>query len=166
MALLEVFIPTYNRVDQLDACLASLVKAVKYLPLAERSKVGIVVRSNATKNLTLKHSLIEKNANLFNDLGVAYFDFIITGFNIGMANSLTGGMFSSKSNYLWILPDDDIARFDSLSIALFTILTYSPCFIEAAIERKVCIDYYSDESGEDDGIPNTILDCIYDRDKV
>lgn len=166
MPLLEVLIPTYNRINELGKCLDSLEKAVKYLPALDRCNVSIVLRSNSTKNLSLYQALIEKYACIFQGLGVAYFNFHITGFNIGAANNIAGGMFSANSQYVWVLSDDDIARFDSLSIALSAIKRYSPCFIRSGATLKATIQYDSNESGEDDRNANAILDTISERAKV
>lgn len=166
MALLEILIPTYKRALELKKCLVSLEKAVINLNSAARAKIGLIIKNNTTNDFVGYRDLIEKYTRIFEEMGVAYFDYHITGFNIGATNNIVGGLFSSKSQYVWVLPDDDIARFDALSVLITAIEKYSPCFISGAWTNKSIIQYNSNESGEDDGKPNSILDAIYSREKV
>ena len=167
MALLEVFIPTYNRPQELAKCLYSLKKSITNISFKDRSKVGVAIRNNATLDFALYQNLIKKYSKIFKNLGIAYFDYCISGFNIGGINNVVGGLLSSKSDYAWFLPDDDIARFDALSIAIPVLEKYSPCFVNGACVQKSRIeDYDSNESGEDDGEANSILDTIEDRSKI
>ena len=167
MALIEVIIPTYKRSNELAKCLFSLEKSIKNTSLRHRSKVGISVRNNTTENFIHYRNLIEKYSTIFKKLGVAFFNYHITGFNIGGINNILGGFFSSKSEYVWFLPDDDIVRFDAFSIIIFAIEKYNPCFLSGGCLQKSRIKKYdSNEDGKDDGESNSILEVLYDNTKI
>jgi hypothetical protein len=166
MTLLEVFIPTYNRPEKFEACLRSLENSLSRLDKNARHLVGITINSNSTRGVSTYESIIEKYKVSFLGLGVSYFEYRVTGFNIGGINNIVGGIFSAKAEYVWCLPDDDLARFDSLSILISVIQAYWPSFISGAWHKKSMIDYESDENGDDDGHENGIFDVIDDREKI
>jgi glycosyltransferase involved in cell wall biosynthesis len=166
MALLEVLIPTYNRPNELAKCLRSLENSIKNLSHVDSSKLRITIRNNSTKYFEQYKNLIDTYNPLFKNLNISSFDYQFTGFNIGTVSNCVGGMLNSKSDYIWVLPDDDIARFDALSISIPVIEKYKPDFISGGCIDKSTIEYPSNETGNDNKQPNKILDVIYDRSKV
>jgi hypothetical protein len=166
MALLEVLIPTYNRPHELAKCLRSLENSIKNLSHFDRSKLAITIRNNSTEYFEQYKNLIDTYNPIFKNFNISSFDYQFTGFNIGTVNNCVGGMLNSKSDYIWVLPDDDIARFDALSISIPVIEKYKPDFISGGCIDKSTIEYPSNEIGEDNKQPNKILDVIYDRSKV
>jgi hypothetical protein len=166
MALLEVLIPTYNRPNELAKCLRSLENSIKNLSHVDRSKLVITIRNNSTEYFEQYKNLIDTYNPIFKNLNISSFDYQFTGFNIGTVNNCVGGMLNSKSDYIWVLPDDDIARFDALSISIPVIEKYKPDFISGGCIDKSTIEYPSNETGNDNKQPNKILDVIYDRSKV
>lgn len=166
MALLEVLIPTYNRPHELAKCFRSLENSIKNLSHVDRSKLVITIRNNSTEYFEQYKNLIDTYNPIFKNLNISSFDYQFTGFNIGGTNNCVGGILNSKSDYIWVLPDDDIARFDALSISISVIEKYKPDFISGGWVDKSTIEYTSNEMGEDNGQPNKILDVIYDRSKV
>ena len=166
MALLEVLIPTYKRPKELAKCLRSLENSIKNLSLVERSKLAISVRNNSTEYFEQYKNLIDSYNLIFENLKISSFDYQFTGFNIGAVNNTLGGILNSKSDYIWVLPDDDIARFDALSLSISVIEKYKPDFISGGCVDKSTIDYSSNEIGEDNRKLNKILDIIYDRSKI
>ena len=166
MALLEVLIPTYNRPHELAKCFRSLENSIKNLSLVERSKLAISVRNNSTEYFEQYKNLIDTYNPIFKNLNISSFDYQFTGFNIGGTNNCIGGILNSKSDYIWVLPDDDIARFDALSLSISVIEKYKPDFISGGWVDKSTIEYSSNEIGEDNRQPNKILDVIYDRSKI
>lgn len=166
MALLEVLIPTYNRPHELAKCFRSIENSIKNLSLIERSKLAISVRNNSTEYFEQYKNLIDSYNLIFENLKISSFDYQFTGFNIGSVNNILGGILNSKSDYIWVLPDDDIARFDALSLSISVIEKHKPDFISGGWVDKSTIEYSSNETGEDNGQPNKILDVIYDRSKI
>jgi glycosyltransferase involved in cell wall biosynthesis len=166
MALLEVLIPTYNRPNELAKCLRSLENSIKNLSHVDRSKLVITIRNNSTEYFEQYKNLIDTYNPIFKNFNISSFDYQFTGFNIGTVNNCVGGILNSKSDYIWVLPDDDIARFDALSISIPLIEKYKPDFISGGCLDKSTIEYPSNEIGEDNKLPNKILDVIYDRSKV
>lgn len=166
MALLEVLIPTYKRPFELEKCLRSLENSIKNLSHVDRTKLAITVRNNTTEYFEQYQNLIDTYIPIFKNLNISSFDYQFTGFNIGGINNSVVGILNSKSDYIWVLPDDDIARFDALSISIPLIEKYKPDFISGGCLDKSTIEYSSNEIGEDNKQPNKILDVIYDRSKV
>jgi hypothetical protein len=166
MTMLELFIPTYNRPVEFEKCLRSLDNSLLYLASNDRSKIGIAINDNSTDYLDEYRKVIEDFEIRFEELGVSYFDYRRTGFNVGGINNIVGGIYAAKSEYVWCLPDDDVARFDSLSILLSVIQSYRPGFISGAWRKKSVINYDSDSNGDDDGYENKVLDVIAEKAKV
>jgi hypothetical protein len=166
MVLLEVFIPTYKRPHEFAACLNSLKEALVLLPRPRRSCVGVAINNNTTLKFSEYHDLVAKFKSEFSSLGVAYFDYSITGFNIGSVNNIVGGLMSAKAKYVWLLPDDDLARFDSLKIATDALEAHSPSFLSGGWVKKSVIHYGDNGLVNDDGAENRIHDVIEDRRKV
>lgn len=166
MALLEVLIPTYNRPNELAKCLRSIENSIKNLSHFDRSKLVITIRNNSTEYFEQYKNLIDTYNPIFKNFNISSFDYQFTGFNIGSVNNCVGGILNSKSDYIWVLPDDDIARFDALSISIPLIEKYKPDFISGGCLDKSTIEYSSNEIGEDNKQPNKIFDVIYDRSKV
>jgi hypothetical protein len=164
--LIEILVPTFNRPKLFYHCLGSIEKALICLKLSERSKIGIAVNNNSTVSLAEYKQIVSQYAPLFTSLGILYFNYRVTGFNIGGINNAVGGIFSTEAEYVWCLPDDDIARFDSLRTLISTIEKYRPSFISGAWMKKSIISYDSDETGADDGEGNKILDTIMDRSRL
>jgi len=169
MALLEIFIPTYNRPRELSKCLLSIKKTFLRLSNKNKQKVGLVIRNNSNKY----HSEYKKIINLYSKFfkkkkkNIAYFEYIFTGFNIGSVNNTIGGLFSAKAKYVWFLPDDDVARFDSIPILLSSIKKYNPSFLSGGCVKKSLIKRYtSNHISNDDKKTNKILDITYDKSKI
>lgn len=167
MTILEVFIPTYNRPKEFEKCLISLVNCLSQIAQEDRRLIGIAIHDNSVEHIETYEQIILNYKVRFESLGASYFDYRRTGFNIGGINNITSGMFGSKATYVWCLPDDDLARFDSLGIIMLAIRNHGPCFISGGCSQKSIIyDYDSDECGDDDGHENKILDLIDDRFKI
>lgn len=166
-SIIEVFIPTYNRPSEFKKCLSSLENCLTNVSKDNRSKIGIAVRNNSTDNFFEYENLIKAYAKKFSTLGIAYFDYLITGFNVGGINNVAGGLFSCKSDYIWFLPDDDVARYDALTTLIPIIEIHQPCFISGGCKFKSKIENYSsNENGSDDGVENKVLDVITDNSKI
>lgn len=167
MVYLEILIPTYNRPLQITKCLDSVLVSFSLLPKKVRLKVGITIRNNSTKNLDKYQDIVKKYSKKFKKFNLAYFEYFITGRNIGSPNNIWGGFKKIKAEYTWILPDDDIARFDSLDILIKVIKKYKPSFISGGCREKSYIkDYNSNIVINDDKKLNKILDATYNRSKI
>lgn len=166
MTKLEVFIPTYNRPVEFERCLRSLENALSHLGFNDSADIGVTINDNSTDYFPQYESVIKKFKPRLEKLGVFYFEYRRTGFNIGGINNIVGGIYSAKSEYVWCLPDDDLARFDSLSILLSVIKSYRPNFISGGWVQKTVIDYNSESNGDDDRQINRVLDVIFERKKV
>ncbi len=164
--VLEVFIPTYNRLEKFCLCLASLENALSNLNLIARSNVGISISNNSTCDLLGYHERIVFYRDLFTRLGVAYFDYKFTGFNVGAENNIVSGLLNCKSDYIWCLPDDDIARYDSLAILTSTLLSTSPSLLLAGRSKFSFIPYDSTANGNDTLIDNAICAIIPGSQKI
>jgi len=166
MTMLEVLIPTYNRPVEFEKCLKSLENALLYLPPEHRASIGVAINDNSTDYLEAYERIIDENKARLCGLAILYFDYRRTGFNVGNINNILSGIYSAKGDYVWCLPDDDLARFDSLSILISVIQSYQPSFISGAWCNKSIINYDSDASGDDDGHKNKVHDVISDRARV
>ena len=91
MVYLEILIPTYNRPLQITKCLDSVLVSFSLLPKKVRSKIGITIRNNSTKDLNKYRSIVEKYSKKFKKFSSAYFKYFITGRNIGSPNNIWGG---------------------------------------------------------------------------
>lgn len=166
MTMLEVFIPTYNRPKEFEKCLRSLENTLLYMASGERACIGIAINDNSTDYLESYEEIIEDFKARYFDLSVSYFDYRRTGFNVGGINNILSGIYSAKADYVWLLPDDDLSRFDSLAIILSVIREFRPSFISGAWINKSTIKYNSDSTGDDDGSINRVLDVKHTREKV
>lgn len=166
MTMLEVFVPTYNRPVEFRKCLISLENALSYLDFDNTPSIGIAVNDNSTDYFEDYEEIIEEFHKRFRNLGISYFDYRRTGFNIGGVNNIAGGIFSAGADYVWCLPDDDLARFDSLVILINVLNQYRPCFISGALVKKARTSYDDDPNIEDDGCENKIFDVIADGLKI
>ena len=167
MVYLEILIPTYNRPIQFTHCLISIIRSILILPEAERSKIGISVRNNSSKSINLYKKIIKKYSKVFKNYNLAYFKYSITGINIGSPKNIWHGFKNVKAKYVWVLPDDDIARFDSLHILIKTLKNYNPSFIYGGCKSKSYIKKYnSNQISNDDNKKNKILDITYKRNKI
>lgn len=166
MTLLEIFIPTYNRPIEFTKCLNSLINAILCLTPAQKMSIGIAINDNSTTYLDEYYTVLNEYSPRFSSLGLSYYQYRRTGFNIGAINNIVGGILSSQSQYLWCLPDDDLARFDALQTLLPILQRYTPCFVSAAWSIKSGIEYSSDEVGFDDHVENSIFDVIVGESKV
>ena len=55
--ILEISIPTYNRILQLEKCLFSVLKAIKKISQKKRKLVGISISDNSTKFFSEKKKI-------------------------------------------------------------------------------------------------------------
>lgn len=157
---LQVSIPTFNRSDQLAHCLRSLVQAFNHLNETDRNRVGISIQNNSTKGFAEYQTIFEFFNREFLDLNINYFNYIITGFNIGSANNCATSLINSQSKYTWFLPDDDLAEVDSLAIILSCIKSFSPCLIHGGRDFKT-VNKYNQFNVSPDFEPNEILSIEY-----
>lgn len=167
MILLEILIPTYNRPLEITKCLNSVFDTFSLLPKKIRSKIGISVRNNSTRDLRKYKNIVKKYSKKFKKLNLAYFKYSITGRNIGGLKNIWSAFEKLNSQYVWILPDDDLARFDSLSIIINTLTKFKPLLICGGCVKKSYIkDYNSNNICNDDKQINKILDITYRRSKI
>ena len=138
---LQVSIPTFNRPLELRENLASLVFAVTQLEKGKERDIGISVYNNSTQQSSQYSELIWAYEKQFQSAGVGFFDYERTGFNIGSENNCVLAILKSKGEYTWLLPDDDIAAWDSLSIILKVIEEHAPSFIHGGVDRKSVMQY-------------------------
>lgn len=164
--ILEIAIPTYNRTLYLEKCLDSIIISLKRIPKEKRSSIGISISDNSTKDFKNKQKLIEKYKKIFYSLNISYFIFSKSGFNIGSVNNIASVLSNSKSDYVWLLPDDDIARYDSLESILLAIIKYNPSFIVGGWQQKSKIGYLDDKLKNDNGEQNSILSSHYENKKL
>lgn len=154
--ILEIAVPTYNRTLELAKCLNSIFKALKLLSRIEKKNIGIAIYDNSTKDLKKRKKIISKFKRKFKSVKINYFKYQITGFNIGSNNNFATLLIGSNSDYTWILPDDDVARFDSIKTILKTIKLYRPCFINGGWEKKSLISYKDDKFINEDNMVNDV----------
>lgn len=157
---LEIGIPTFNRTLQLNKCLNSILVSLEGLPYEDRKQVGIAVSDNSTKDLNNRKNVIKKFKEKFQDLGIGYFNYHITGYNIGMVNNMSSVYINSKSEYIWSLGDDDVMRFDALKTVLNAIKEHQPCFIAGGWMQKSKIGYDDDVIKNDDKSSNEICQVL------
>ena len=85
--ILEIAIPTYNRTIQLRKCLKSISIAIKLLSQKDRKFIGITINDNSTKDFNKRRLVINYFQIKFKSLGINYFKYQVTGFNIGSNNN-------------------------------------------------------------------------------
>jgi hypothetical protein len=141
MVLLQITIPTFNRAEQLAYCLKSVENALIHLPHELKGKVGIRIHNNSTGSYHEYSTVIDKYRTIFEDHDVGYFNYVITGFDIGSVSNCCGALFSSDAEYTWFLPDDDLARFDSIHTILRVIIELSPSMIHGGVQHKSSLSY-------------------------
>ncbi|MBF9020228.1 glycosyltransferase [Rhodobacterales bacterium HKCCA1058] len=163
MTVLEVFVPTYNRPIEFEKCLGSLEKSLLFSDKNDRRLIGIAINDNSTDYFDEYEAVIENFRVRFEELGISYFDYRRTGFDIGGINNIVSGIYAAKADYVWLLPDDDLSRFDAISILISTIRKFQPSFIGGAWRKKSVVQYQSNSLGEDDGIENKVFDVIHDK---
>lgn len=163
---LEIAIPTYNRTIFLEKCFKSIIASVKRIPESRRHLVGISISDNSINDFTNKKKLIQKYKKIFTELNINYFHYHVSGYNIGAINNIASLLTNTKSSYVWLLPDDDIARFDSIENILNAIEKYNPCFIVGGWEQKSKIGYEDDQLKNDNNKKNSIFSCHADNDKI
>jgi hypothetical protein len=163
---LEIAIPTYNRTSYLEKCFKSIIASIERVPESQRYLIGISISDNSTKDFLNKEKLIQKYKEIFIKLNINYFNYYISGFNIGVVNNIASALSNTQSSYVWILPDDDVARFDSIENILNAIYKHSPCFIVGGWEQKSKIGYEDDQLKNDNNEANSILSCHLDNEKI
>lgn len=161
MDTLEIFIPTFNRLNKLKLCLESLNIALRKTSTKKRRKVGIIIRNNSVKKLKDYDYLIEIYKKKFVKLGLSYFQYQINGHNIGSTYNLVAGIINCRADYFWAIGDDDIFRFDSISTLINVIKKYSPCFIAGAAKKFFFIKKYNSNKFFDDLKSNKVMDVTY-----
>ena len=167
MILLEVLIPTYNRPLEITKCLDSVFDSFSLLSKKARSKIGISIRNNSTRDLSKYKNIVKRYSKKFKKLNLAYFKYSITGRNIGGLKNIWNAFEKLNSQYVWILPDDDLARFDSLNIIIKILTKLKPILICGGCEKKSYIkDYNSNKILNDDKQINKILDATNNRSKI
>ena len=164
--VLEIAIPTYNRTVYLKKCLISILESIKCIPLKDKKSIGLVISDNSTKDILNRKKVIEKFKKKFETCGIGYFTHRVTGYNIGSIHNFFSIFSNTDSKYIWILPDDDIARLDSIKTILKTIYKYQPCFIAGGWTRKSKIGYLDDVIKNDDQLPNKVHAVLQDQKKI
>ena len=164
--LLEVGIPTYNRTPQLEKCLNSVLVSLEGLASEERKFVGIAISDNSTKDLNNRKKIIDNFEKKFTELGIGYYRYHITGYNIGMVNNMSSVYINAKSEYIWSLGDDDVMRYDALKTVLNAINHHKPCFIAGGWVCKSKVGYFDDVIKNDDQTPNEIHKVLYGEEKL
>ncbi len=161
--ILQISIPTYNRPEQLSLNLNSLVESIKLLSKAQRTSVGIGIYNNSTKKISDYLEIVSRFKEVFSNIGLGYFSYEVTGFNIGGPNNCAMSILKSKGEYTWFLPDDDLPRLDAIGAILSTIEQYKPSLIHGGILNKTKCDYSTIEMDSID-VDNEVLKVI-DTDK-
>ena len=138
---LEIAIPTYNRPNQFELLLRSIDNSLRYLEKDQLVNINISIHNNSNKFYSEYISIINKYELIFNFLGINSFNYIISGFNIGSANNCAATILSSRYDYVWFLPDDDIASRNSIKSILEILNLYNPCMIHGGINKKQVINY-------------------------
>lgn len=164
--ILEIGIPTYNRTNQLEKCLKSILVSLKNLQLNERKFVGIALSDNSTKDIKNRKKIIDIFKKKFEELGIGYFRYHITGYDIGMINNMSSIYINAQSEYIWSLGDDDIMRFDALKTVLDAINHHQPCFIAGGWISKSKIGYFDDVIKNDDQSKNEIYLVLNGEEKL
>ena len=164
--ILEIAIPTYNRTIELKKCLYSILVATRLLSQTEKKNIGIAINDNSTIDFFNRKKIISKYKKKFESSGISYFKYCVTGFNIGSNNNFATLLINSQSDYTWILPDDDVARFDSIKTILKVIRLHKPCFINGGWEMKSQISYNDDILENDDNLSNNVNEVLNGKKKI
>ena len=163
--ILEIAIPTYNRTIELKKCLYSILVATRLLSQTEKKNIGIAINDNSTIDFFNRKKIISKYKKKFESSGISYFKYCVTGFNIGSNSNFATLLINSQSDYTWILPDDDVARFDSIKTILKVIRLHKPCFINGGWEMKSQISYNDDILENDDNLSNNVNEVLNGKKK-
>ena len=164
--ILEIAIPTYNRTIELKKCLYSILVATRLLSQTEKKNIGIAINDNSTIDFFNRKKIISKYKKKFESSGISYFKYCVTGFNIGSNSNFATLLINSQSDYTWILPDDDVARFDSIKTILKVIGLHKPCFINGGWEMKSQISYNDDILENDDNLSNNVNEVLNGKKKI
>lgn len=164
--LLEVAVPTYNRTKYLSKCLDSIFISLKNINQKEKKLIGLVINDNSTLDLSNRKRIIKVYKSKFEKTGIGYFIHRITGFNIGPVNNIASVLANSNSEYIWLLPDDDTARFDSLKIIIKSILKHKPSFIIGGWVKKSKMGYLDGKLKNDDLSDNIIFNVVNGKNKI
>jgi hypothetical protein len=157
--VLQISIPTYNRPEQIEHTLSSLASAVSFIDEDARQKITIGIYNNSTKKIISYKKIINNYEKIFKELNVAHFFYKVTGFDILSWNNVSMSVLLSKAEYTWVLPDDDLARLDSIKTILDAIEQCRPCMVHGGIKNKTILDY-SETKIEFDGIENSIFQIV------
>lgn len=157
--VLEIAIPTYNRVTLLGQTLSSLVDSLANAESSLYAKLSISIHNNSTHLFAEYNSLIMYYQEIFSSLGVSFCS-CITGVNIGAVQNQLGLVLSSSAKYIWILPDDDLVAPDAVQtiLELLTKNDYS-LIIGSMKHQQISIPYsfqYANCSLAENMIPNTL----------
>lgn len=165
MKSLNIAIPTYKRPIQLKKCLDSILVSVKNLKNKENLYLGITIINNSNIYVSKYDELIKDYKKKFNKK-VKYFKYIISGFNIGMTNNISAAFINNELDYNWVLPDDDVARFDSLCSLFKVINMHKPSLIVGGWINKSKIGYNDNKIKNDDNKSNKIYKIINNKNKI
>lgn len=117
--VLTIAIPTYNRLEKLDACLNSIVLAARD---EDVPKFKVIVSDNSPHLQT--HSVISKyqknNSNIF---------FFKNVTNLGFCWNFVKLSLMSNSDYIWFIGDDDLVLEDGIHKIISAINTCGSNFI-------------------------------------
>ena len=134
--------------------------------LTKKKKVGISISDNSTKLFSEKKKLITSYQKKFNYLKINYFRYNVSGYNIGSVKNIAKLVSTSKSDYTWLLPDDDVAREDSVLILLEVINKYKPSFINGGWVTPSKIGYLDNKLKNEDHLPNKVYRVLKGSDKI
>ncbi len=109
--LLTIGVPTYNRAEELTACLHSIGAALARLTEAQRTQVAVLVSDNASSDGT--EAALEAHCESFPWLRCHR-----NPENIGAEANFYTLVQKAESRYVWILGDDDRLKPNALSVAL------------------------------------------------
>lgn len=162
-SLLNIFIPTYNRPAQIIETLSSLEDCMAELSIENRSLVSITIHNNSTSYFSEYSAIYVDFKEKFERLGFNKIKYTYTGLDIGSYQNIVGGLLSSMtfSEYIWILPDDDLARYDSLKVLLPILSEYQPCFVSGAGVQKTTFSYLGTSFSDNDKDLNKIYKIMY-----
>jgi glycosyltransferase involved in cell wall biosynthesis len=106
--LISICIPTYNRPDELKACLDSIIKG---LDSGESDLIEIVVTDNSDNDKTM--NMIEQVQAVFPGL-----KYSLNEQNIGSTENVKLALRTGRGKYLWLMGDDDLVIPGSVSLVI------------------------------------------------
>jgi hypothetical protein len=156
--LLCILIPTYNRPYQFQQNLQSILECANELAESSRKLISLSIHNNSTRYFEQYIDIISSFRSCFESISLGAFNYTHTGLNIGSYQNIVGGLISCahSSDYVWILPDDDFARFDSLQLLVKILQEYRPCFVSGAAVTKAIHSYNPDKYQEESFSANRI----------